>query len=178
MQMLKTVWTAGLVLVVLVVLAVGYRWWASDERAITRQLDALAGALSVTGQEGELGPITRIAALRKVLAPDLQVSAVPAPSVSGMGAGTPMTLVGRDQALALVSRWIPPPGGMTVAFVDVDVSVGDDRVSAEVSCTATVTSRPTSGERAIEAHELSMRLTKTDGTWLLARVQTEDPLAR
>ena len=46
----------------------------SDERAIRNQMSAIAESLSAPENDGELGRVARIAALRKVLAPDIAVS--------------------------------------------------------------------------------------------------------
>ena len=144
--MLNRWWKTGVAVVAIVALVAGYRWWASDERAIAAQLSTIATTLSgTTGSDG-FGALARMAALRK--------------------------------ALALVSRWTPPPGGMTVAFIDEHITVAEDRTHGQVYCTATITSRAATGEPNIDARELTIGLTKIDGGWVVQSVQAEDTLTR
>jgi hypothetical protein len=174
--MLNRRWSVGLIVVVVALAIGGYRWWTSDERAIRGQLSVVATTLSGTSGDDTFAAIGRLATLRKTLAPDLHVSAGPAPAEAGVGDGRPIEIDGRDQALALFSRWIPPPGGIAVAFVDVQITIGTDRTSAQVYCTATITSRGASGERNIDARELTIGFTKVAGDWLVASVRAEETL--
>ena len=176
--MLNRWWKTGVAIVAIVALVAGYRWWPSDERAIAAQLSTIATTLSgTTGSDG-FGALARMAALRKALAPDIHVSAGPAPAEAGLGTDRPLEVAGRDQALALVSRWTPPPGGMTVAFIDEHITVAEDRTHGQVYCTATITSRAATGEPNIDARELTIGLTKIDGGWVVQSVQAEDTLTR
>jgi hypothetical protein len=146
----------------------------SDERAIRNQLSTIAEALTVPANDGELGRVARIAAVRNVLAPDITVSTgVPARP----GAQIQPELVGRDAVLALAARWVPPPGGVTVEFVDVQVTLDDSRVNAQVYCTARVSSGP-EDRPLVDARELTVGFTKIDGTWLIASVRPEETLVR
>jgi hypothetical protein len=146
----------------------------SDERAIRNQMSAIAESLSVPEKDGELGRIARIAALRKVLAPDIAVSTgVP----DRPGAQVPPELVGRDAVLALVGRWVAPAGGVTIEFVDVQVTLAADRATAQVYSTARISSGP--DERpVVDARELTIGFAKIDGSWLIASVRPENTLVR
>ena len=162
----KWIYAAG-TLMSLVAGAFWYHWWSSDERLIKKQLSTIAQSLTTGPNEGALGPVTRIATLRKAIASDVHLSA------GGQ------EVVSRDALLALASQWIPPPGGVTVEFVDVQVTVGEDRLHADVYCTVTVTSRTsTSGEPAIDARELAIDFVEQDGAWLVSAVRTKETLAR
>lgn len=158
---------AALVIVVAIVAA--YRWWASDERAIRRQLSTIADALTAARGEGSLGQVTRVAMLRKTLSADVRVSADPSGAPHAAGDRPAQELVGRDIVLGAVSRWIPPPGGITVEFRDVQVMLSDDR-SAQVTCTARLTSSEGSDAPTIDERELILGFTKIDGTWLVSAV--------
>lgn len=177
--MSSTRWGAGIAFTVLLLtMVIGYRWWTSDERAIRNQMSAIARSLTVASNDGELGPVTRIAALRKALAPEVRVAAGPQPDGSDPGVRGPRQIVGRDAVLALVGQWRPPDGGVTVEFVDVQVAVDDRGAGAEVYCTATVTSRGASGQPSVDARELTVGLTNVDGAWLVSSVQPEETLTR
>jgi hypothetical protein len=146
----------------------------SDERAIRNQMSAIAESLTVPENDGELGRIARIAALRNVLAPDIAVSTGVA---ARPGAEVPPALVGRDAVLALVGRWVPPAGGVTIEFVDMQVTLDASRVGAQVYCTARISSG-TDERPVVDARELTIGFSKIDGSWLIASVRPEDTLVR
>lgn len=172
-------WIAGVTAVALVVAMItGYRWWTGDERAIRTRLSAIAEALTVNGEGGNLEAIGRIATLRNALAPDVRVSAgLPPATAAAAGARVSRDIAGRDAVLGLVGRWVPPPGGVTVEFVDVQVTVGEGGDDAEVYCTATIESGGASGP-SVDARELTIGFRKLEGAWLVASVQVEDTLVR
>jgi hypothetical protein len=146
----------------------------SDERAIRDQMAAIAQALTVAPSDGELGRLGRIAALRRALAPEIQLSTGVAPRP---GVQIPPEVSGRDAVLALAGRWVPPPGGVTIEFVDVEVTLDDSRTTAQVYCTAKVASG--SPEKPlVDARELIVALAKRDAGWLVTSVRPEDTLAR
>lgn len=176
--MLSSAWGRAIAAVIVVLgTTAAYRWWASDERAIRNQMSAIAESLTVTAADGQLAHVTRVATLRKALAPDIRVSAGQAPPP---GAGRPMPgdIVGRDAVLGLVGRWTPPPGGTTVEFVDVQVTVDEGGAGAQVYCTAMITSPDGSGQPVVDARELTVGFTNVDGVWLVSSVRPEDTLAR
>jgi hypothetical protein len=85
----------------------------------------------------------------------------------------------RDALLAMLGRWRPPPGGAVVEFVDAEVTLAQDRRSAEVSLTATVSSRDArTGEPIVDAREARVALAKRDGEWVLTLVESADTLER
>jgi hypothetical protein len=160
-------------------IALGYRWWASDERAIRHQMSAIAQSLTVPAHEGSLGAITRLGSLRKALASDIRVLAsASSAAIPGVGAQPPDEIVGRDMVLALVGRWIPPPGGTTVEFVDVQLTVDAGQPTAQVYCTAKVTSRGTGEQPTVDARELTAGFAKVEGTWIVTWVRPEETLVR
>ena len=157
-----------------VIVACAVACGGSDERAIRSQMSAIAESLSVPENDGELGRIARIAALRNVLAPDIEVSTG---ASSRPGAEVPPEIVGRDAVLALAGRWVPPAGGVTIEFVDVQVTLDASRATAQVYCTARISSGP--AERpVVDARELTVGLSRIDGSWLIASVRPEDTLMR
>ena len=157
-----------------VVVAIAVACGDNDERAIRNQMSAIAESLSVPANDGELGRIARIAALRNVLAPDIAVSTG---ASSRPVAEVPPELVGRDAVLALAGRWVPPGGGVTIEFVDVQVTLDASRATAQVYCTARISSGP--DERpVVDARELTIGFSRIDGSWLVASVRPEDTLVR
>ena len=53
--------------------------------------------------------------------------------------------------LALVGRWVAPAGGVTIEFVDVQVTLAADRATAQVYSTARFHPAPTSGRLSTRA---------------------------
>jgi hypothetical protein len=146
----------------------------SDERAIRNQLSVIGESLTVPPNDGDLGRIARIATLRNALAPDIQVSiGVP----GGPGSRIPSAIAGRDAVLALAGRWAPPAGGVTVEFVDTQVTMHENRAGAQVYCTARVTSGPPE-HPVVDARELMISFVKLDGAWVVSAVRPEDTLVR
>jgi hypothetical protein len=145
-----------------------------EERAIRNQLSDIAETLSVPANDGDLGRLSRVASLRNVLAPDVQVltgvSARP-------GAQMPSEISGRDGVLAFVGRWSPPPGGVTVEFVDMQVTLDDGRMHAQVYCTVQVTSG-TAEKPLVDARELTIGFSRIDGEWLISSIRPEETLSR
>jgi hypothetical protein len=161
----------GLLAVVIVAFAVGCG--DTDERAIRNQMSAVAESLTVPENDGELGRVARIATLRNLLAPDIAVSTgAPRP-----GAEVPPELVGRDAVLALAGRWVPPAGGVTIEFVDMQVTMDAGRSTAQVYCTARISSGP-DDRPLVDARELTIGFARIDGSWLIASVRPEDTLVR
>jgi hypothetical protein len=161
---------AGPVATALLVLGCG----GGDERAIRSQTDAIAQALTVPANEGELGRVARIASLRNGLAENIVISTGVATSP---GAPVPQELVGRDAVLGLAARWAPPAGGVAVEFVDVQVMLDGGGTTAQVYCTAQATSGP--AERPlVDARELTIGFSKIEGAWLVTSVRPEETLAR
>ena len=157
-----------------IILAAAIGCGDSDERAIKNQMSAIADSLSVPANDGELGRIARIAVVRNVLAPDITVSMG---ATARPGTQVQSELVGRDAVLALAGRWVPPPGGVTVEFVDMQVTLDDSRANAQVYCTARVSSGPE--ERPlVDARELTLGFSRIDGTWLITSVRPEETLVR
>jgi hypothetical protein len=145
-----------------------------DERAIRNQMSAMAKTLTVPANDGELGRIARIAALRTALAPDVRVTTG---IVARAGAQSSSDLIGRDAILALVGRWAPPPDGVNVEFVDVQVTLDESRATANVYCTAKASSG-TDERPLVDARELMIGFVKMDGAWLISSVRPEETLVR
>ena len=161
---------AGPIAIALLVLGCG----GGDERAIRARMDSIAQALTVPANEGELGRIARIASLSSGLAETIEISTGVTTSAGATGSEE---FVGRDAVLGLAARWAPPAGGVTVEFVDVQVTLGGGAATAQVYCTAQAMSGP--AERPlVDARELTVGLSKIDGEWLVSSVRPEATLAR
>ncbi len=144
-----------------------YQWYFSDERAIRSRLGELADTLSMPATAGDIARVTRLAGLRKFFTDDVHVRF----------GGQEVT--SRDALLALVSRWAPPPGGVTVEFVDVQITVDDGAAEARVYLTAKVTGRDArTGEPTIDAREANITMTRGDGGWALSSAESQETLQK
>lgn len=145
-----------------------------EESAIRERIGTIAETLSVAADEGDLGRVARLAALRTVFAPDVRVSTGGA---ARPGAQVPAEIVGRDAMLGLIGRWVPPPGGVEVEFVDVQVTLDESGAIAQVYCTAKATSG-TDAQPVVDARELTVGFSKIDGDWVITSVRPEETLSR
>jgi hypothetical protein len=142
-----------------------FRWWGSDERIIETRLHELAAALPpVSG--GELTTVSRLAQLRTHFAPDVQVR---------FGE---QQISSRETLLALLARW-EVPADISVEFVDVGVSVGAERSTAQVNLTAKISSRDArTGALAVDAREAVLAMSRVDNVWVIEAVDGTATLRR
>jgi hypothetical protein len=150
----------ALVLGALLIGAALFKWWPSDERAVRRQLDAVADTLTVPSTDADLSRVARLAELRGYFAPDARVR------FAGLD------LPSRDALLAVAEGWRLPPGGVFVELADETLTLpGDD--TADVHLTAKITARDAqTGEPAVDAHATEVRLAKRDGDWVITDVES------
>ena len=143
-----------------------FKWWPSDERAIRRQLDALADTVTVPPNETDMARLSRVAQLRGYFAPDARIQLASAQTTD------------RDTLVGLAAQWAPPPAGVFVQFADVSVTRGDDG-TAQISLTAKVTTRdPGSGQPALDAREAAIGMAKIEGDWVITSVEWQEILKR
>ena len=160
-------------LVSIVVMACGaYLWWPSEERVVRNRLRGLAETLSIPASEiagGDIGRVTRFAQLRRYFADDVEIRS---------GAADPQS-ISRDAVLAAIASWTPPPGGLAIEFVDVQVTMGPDAASAKIYLTAKISARDLrTGEPTVDAREAHLGMVKRNGAWIVASVETTDTLER
>jgi hypothetical protein len=153
----------AVVLLAIMVAAIAYRYWPSDEREIRRHVSNLAEALTVPAGETEVARLTRVAALREYFAPDVRIR---------IGAEE---IVSRDALMAAIGRLPAPPGGVTVEFVDVTVMLAEDHSSADVTLTAKIasTDRQT-GEKTLDVQGIEAQMRDTEGDWVITTVEPRE----
>lgn len=76
---------------------------------------------------------------------------------------------GRDNILEAAQAVVAGVKGMKVEFVDLNILVSPNDVTAEVELTAKITF---TGDNDILPQEMKCLLTRVDGQWLVARVET------
>ena len=146
-----------------------YQWWSNPERTIRNRLRDLAQTLSVPDNAGDLGRLTRLTQLRHYLAEDVHVRA----RASGL------EITSRDALLGMIAGWTPPPGGWTIEFVDVQVTLGQESTTAQAYLTVKVSGHDVrTGEPTVDAREANLRLVKRDGDWLVTSVDAAERLTK
>lgn len=140
-----------------------YQWWFNPNRMVKARLGDIAAALSVPPDEAELGRVTRLAQLRKLVTDDVHVS---------IGRQGP-DLKSRDAVMAAVGAFMPPPG-WNVDFVNADVLVNADD-TARAFVTADVTSRdPQTGKQTLDSREVTFSFVRLEGAWLVREAEVKD----
>ena len=146
----------------------GYQLWFNPARAVKRRLGEVAAALSIPANDTALGRVTRLARLRRYLAGDLRVR----DEVTGRD------LTSRDDVLAIVAKWTPPPPGVwDVAFVDVQITV-DSATEARSLLTVEVADHDRlTGDQPIDTRDAAVTLSKRDSEWVITTVEAKANLS-
>jgi hypothetical protein len=143
----------------------GWLWtvlFPGPETIIRKHLAKVAALVSFPSQEGQLARIANVQQLGGYFAPDVEIS-VDTP-------GHPrQTFSGRDELTqaALGARAALP--GLQVKFVDLNIQLAPDRTSATVDLTGEAR---LAGDRDFFVQELKFYFRKSDGQWLIVRVET------
>jgi hypothetical protein len=144
------------ILLAMMLAGLTYRYWPSDERSIRRHLSNLAETLSFPLAESTEERLTRVAVLREYFAPDVRVGL------------DERQITTRDEIIALLSRYQPPPGGVSVEFVDVNIALAEDHESAAVTLTAKMSTTDDQGVSTVDQRIADVRMRKFDGDWVIA----------
>jgi hypothetical protein len=142
-------------------------WWGwrvffpTAEQIIRKRLSALAQAVTSPSNESALAKAYNSQKLADFFAPDAQISI----DISGRH----LIITGRDEILQAAMMARSQPGRYKVEFGGVTVDVAPDNSSALVQLTAKVT---VSGEPDWIPQELKVAFQKTDGNWLISRLET------
>ena len=148
------------VLALVLVGAAVFKWWPSDDRAVRRQLDALADVISVPSSDTDLSRQTRLNDLRSYFAEDAHLR---------LGR---LDVSSRDALVSLAEAWTPPEGGLFVEFVDEAVTLPGDG-TARVALTAKLTTRDNAnGGTTIDSRPTEIDLEKRNGDWVITGVLT------
>ncbi len=156
-----------LALVVAAVLVGG--WWIffpSPERVIRRNLNELAEAVSITGNEAPLAQLANATRVTTYFTGDAEII-VDVPGYSRM------TLTGMDELRPAALRARQSLSSLRVEFVDINVHVARPKPLA----TADVTAKAfLPGERDFQIQELKFTFAKVGRKWLIRRVETAKTL--
>ncbi len=160
-----TKWILRLALAALLVLGGLWGWhslFPGPEQAIKKRLAQLAETASTTGDEGLIPKAARVQKLTTFFTQDVQISIDMPGQFSAEISGTDdLTRV------AAAARSMGKP--VKIELLDVSVTLGPDRNSAEARMTGAAT---IPGDKAPQVQELQAELRKMNGEWLIYRAQT------
>jgi hypothetical protein len=166
---MKTWLVRGILLIALA--AVGFWLWTvffpSPEHVIRKQLDQLALSVSFASNEGSLAKAINSERLTGFFTPDVEIM-VDVPGHSQH------TLHGRDELLQAAMAARGMAGSLSVEFLDINVTLAPDKMSAVVNLTA----KGRAGtERDMLVQELKFSMKKVKRDWLIYQVETVKTLS-
>lgn len=146
----------AVVTIALMVSGLVYRYWPNHERAVLRHVVNLAEALSFDGAESEAASATRFAVLSEYFAEDVRLR------FDGRD------IVTREELLRSIRAYTPPPGGLLVEFVDIQLALAEDSQSANVDLVAHVSARNVPAQRGrIDRRAVHASMDRRDGDWVV-----------
>lgn len=156
-------------LLIAAIAILGFWLWTvffpNPEKAIRKQLDSLAQTASIKSDDGA---IVRLAAAHKIpeyFSPDSRI-------ILNIPQFRSQTLEGREdisEAAALIQSRLK---SVKIEFLDLNVTVGLEKKTAQVELTAKITFP---GDEDLTAMELKLLLKQIDGQWLITRVENVQP---
>lgn len=156
--------------VLLVLIAGGVLAWRSratpDELAVRARLEALRNDVN-SGTKGGIGVALHAAQIGNYFTDDVIVE---------LGEGS-QPIKGRDTLVGMIARLQPRTAEFRLELNDVTVEIGPGNDAADVLLTATFTQpKSAAGDPSLDAREYALVMTKTQGTWRIARVTAIDAL--
>lgn len=150
--------------------AVAFFVWRSrasdDERVIRERLEALRAEVNSSTGDG-IGTVARAANIGSYFTEDVVVD---------LGQGT-APILGRLTLMGIAERLQPRTAAFRLELDDVGVDMTPGAATADVTLTASFIRRTIStGEESRDAREFALALTKTGGTWRIARLTAIDVL--
>ena len=127
--------------------------WHAEESIVSRHLEALADEVNAGTTDGA-GLAARAAQLGQYFTDDVAIDLGPGASA----------VRGRATVLDMLSRLQPRTSAFQLRLTDTTITLAADQRSADAVLTAEFIRRG-GGEDSIDARELSIQLTKADGTW-------------
>jgi hypothetical protein len=147
------------------VFVLGCNWWG-ESAAIRRQLNAVAELVNSTAAD-DPETVTRAARIGAYFTDDVEVD-------FGQGSAP---ILGRQMLVGTAIRLQPKISAFTFKLADVTVDLAPDKVHADVALTAQLIRRQVRGtEQALDAREYALRMRKTEGVWLIARVKAVETI--
>jgi ketosteroid isomerase-like protein len=138
----------------------------SDEAVIRKNLEALAAIASIKPDDSTLARYAKTEKLREFFAEDVEIN------VQGFGR-EPQTISGRAELMQMAALARTSLQSARFQLLDVNVAVASPKDQATASMTLL---GDMNGEKNAVAQELKMGFKKTDGAWLISRIETVQTL--
>lgn len=146
--------------------AVGVWLWTiffpSPEKIIRRRLAEVARNVSFTSGGNQMAELARAQKLAGFFSASLEVN-IEAPR------RLQYTFADRSEIMRAVAAAHESAGGLKVEFLDVSVEVGPDRQTAVADLTVRA---QVAGDKDFSVQAMRFTFKKTDGEWLITRVET------
>jgi hypothetical protein len=153
----------GLLVALLVLAFLVWRvFFPSPERIIRKNLNSVARLVSFAPNEGALAKLSNTQKLTGFCTGDVEVAI----DVPGR---VRQTLNGRDELMQAIMGARSTLSAMKVEFLDIGVTMGDDKESAVARLTAKA---DLPGEKIPEVQELKIIFQKVGRDWLIHRAET------
>jgi SnoaL-like domain len=157
---------AGLLLVVVAAAVAAYQWWYSAERQIRRVLVSVEEGFTHAAPTSGLGAVSAAAALQPYFSENVVIDP-----------GRPFGAVqGREAVLAAAARLRSSTPAFRVEFVDVQIGLAPDNLSASIDCTAMATLQDRAGQESVDAREVIITMHVQDGRWVITHARAVEVL--
>ncbi len=146
--------------------AAGYFWWYSPERQIRRVLASVEEGFTHGEPTTALGAVSAPSALQPYFSADVAIET-----------GRPLGVVqGRDAVMAAATRLRSSTPAFRLEFVDVQIDLASDNLSASINCTAMATLQDRAGQESVDAREAIITMHVQDGRWVITRARAVEVL--
>ena len=158
---------------VLLAAAAGLGFWLwtvlfpSPEKVVLKKMAGLAATATFDSGDSNLTRAAKAASLAGFFATDAQI-VINIPNVAIR------TFSGREEIRESAMAGFVSLSSLKVQFFDTTVVVGSDQQTADVNCTANVS---TGKSKDFGVQELHFQFKKMDGNWLIIRVETVKTLS-
>ena len=137
-------------------------WFPNPEKVVLRRIASLAATATVSASDGAIARATKVSNLIGYFSTDAVINY----DIPVIGA---RSLSGLDEIRETAAGGFASVTSLKVRFQDATARVGADQQSAEVSCTAQVS---TGDSKDFGIQELRIQFKKTGGDWLITRAET------
>jgi hypothetical protein len=153
---------------VLLVLLAALGWWLwtvmfpNEEAVIRKRLNRVATLMTFNSKEGTIARIANVEEVADLFDREVEI-------VVDTPAHSQQHVTGRDELRQNALGVRMALTGLTVKFLDLNVSIAPDRTNATVQLTGEAR---VPGDRDLFVQELKFELRKVEGKWLIVRVAT------
>lgn len=154
-----------------VVGGLGFWLWTvlfpSPEKIVLKKIAALAATATISGNDSNLARAGKAVKAASFFATNAEI-VVHIPDLANR------TVSGREEIKESAMAGFARISSLKVQFFDATAAIGSNKQTAEVSCTAKIS---TANHKDYVVQELRFEFKKIDGDWLIVRVETVQTLS-